>query len=44
MTENLGDVFNNVYVAFQNHGMQEMEDGQKVEVATRAMHVAVAFE
>ena len=44
MTENLGDVFNNVYVAFQNHGMQEMEDGQKVEVATRAMHVAVAYD
>jgi hypothetical protein len=44
MTENLGDVFNNVYVAFQNHGMLETEDGQKVEVATRAMHVAVAFD
>jgi len=44
MTENLGDVFNNVYVAFQNHGMQEMETGQKVEVATRAMHVAVAYD
>lgn len=44
MTENLGDVLNNVYVAFQNHGMQELEDGQKVEVATRAMHVAVAFD
>ncbi len=44
MTEDLGEVFNNVYVAFQNHGMQEMEDGQKVEVATRAMHVAVAYD
>ncbi len=44
MTENLGDVFNNVYVAFQNHSMQEMENGQKVEVATRAMHVAVAYD
>ncbi len=44
MTENLGDVFNNVYVAFQNHSMQEMETGQKVEVATRAMHVAVAYD
>jgi len=41
MTEDLGALFNNVYVAFQNHGMREMEDGQKVEVATRAMHVAV---
>lgn len=40
-TENLGSVINNVYVAFQNHHMVEMEDGQKVEVATRAMHVAV---
>jgi hypothetical protein len=44
MTEELSGVTNNVYVAFQNHRMTTMEDGQKVEVATRAMHVAVLPE
>jgi len=41
MTPELTGVTNNVFVAFQNHRMTTMEDGQKVEVATRAMHVAV---
>jgi len=41
MTEDLPVEVNNVYVAFQNTAVLTMEDGQKVEVATRAMHVAV---
>jgi hypothetical protein len=31
----------NLYVAFQNTEIQEMEDGQKIEVVTRGMHVLV---
>ncbi len=44
LDENVPAEVNNVYVAFQNTAEQTMADGQRVIVATRAMHVAVVSD
>ena len=44
LTEDLPGVINNVYVGFENSDEYTTEDGQKIEVATRAMHVATIID
>lgn len=44
VTTDLPGVMNNVYVGFQNTDEFATEGGQRVEVATRAMHVAVIVD
>lgn len=41
LEEDLPVEYINLYVAFQNSEIQEMEDGQKIEAITRGMHVLV---